>query len=66
MDALVGIDPESDGPARAGRLDVATTHEGVDGLIALPGYPRVGYHGRSAGAQRRWRPPRNRRRARVR
>ena len=32
MGALVGIDPESDGLARAKRLKVATTHEGLDGL----------------------------------
>ncbi|MDX9875088.1 MAG: acetaldehyde dehydrogenase, partial [Spongiibacteraceae bacterium] len=29
MGALVGIDPNSDGLARAGRMGVATTHEGV-------------------------------------
>jgi acetaldehyde dehydrogenase len=33
--AMVGIDPDSDGLARAKRLDVAVTHEGVSGLIAL-------------------------------
>ena len=33
--ALVGIDPASDGLARASRLGVATTHEGVEGLTAL-------------------------------
>ncbi|QNO37367.1 acetaldehyde dehydrogenase (acetylating) [Protaetiibacter sp. SSC-01] len=31
---MVGIDPESDGLARAARLGFATTAEGVDGLIA--------------------------------
>jgi acetaldehyde dehydrogenase len=36
MGAMVGIDPESDGLARAARFGVATTHEGVDGLMALP------------------------------
>jgi len=30
MGAMVGIDPESDGLARAARMGVATTHEGVD------------------------------------
>ena len=30
--AMVGIDPSSDGLARAKRLKVATTHEGLDGL----------------------------------
>ena len=34
MGAMVGIDPASDGLARAARLGVPTTHEGVDGLIA--------------------------------
>lgn len=39
--ALVGIDPDSDGLARAKRLKVPTTHEGVDGLIALPGFEDI-------------------------
>jgi acetaldehyde dehydrogenase len=34
--AMVGIDPESDGLARAARMGVATTHQGVDGLLAMP------------------------------
>lgn len=41
MVALVGIDPESDGLARARRLGVPTTADGVDGLIALPGFDDV-------------------------
>ncbi|MET8977094.1 acetaldehyde dehydrogenase (acetylating) [Streptomyces sp. NPDC004539] len=41
MAALVGIDPESDGLARAARLKVPTTHEGVDGLIAMPGFDEI-------------------------
>jgi acetaldehyde dehydrogenase len=36
MSVMVGIDPESDGLARAQRMDVATTHEGVDGLLQMP------------------------------
>lgn len=36
MGVMVGIDKDSDGLARAQRLNVATTHEGVDGLIAMP------------------------------
>jgi acetaldehyde dehydrogenase len=36
MGAMVGIDAKSDGLARAARLGVATTHEGVDGLMRLP------------------------------
>ena len=35
MGAMVGIDPNSDGLARAARLGVATTHEGVVGLTKL-------------------------------
>jgi acetaldehyde dehydrogenase (acetylating) len=34
MGVMVGIDPASDGLARAARMGVATTHEGVDGLVA--------------------------------
>lgn len=36
MSVMVGIDPESDGLARARRMGVATTHEGIDGLIKMP------------------------------
>lgn len=36
MGAMVGIDPTSDGLARASRLGVETTHEGIDGLIKMP------------------------------
>ncbi|MFK0154752.1 acetaldehyde dehydrogenase (acetylating) [Streptomyces sp. NPDC090493] len=39
--AMVGIDPASDGLARAVRLKVPTTHEGVEGLIALPGFDEI-------------------------
>jgi acetaldehyde dehydrogenase len=41
MAALVGIDPDSDGLARARRLHVPTTHEGVRGLIALDGFADI-------------------------
>ncbi|MFJ2115205.1 MULTISPECIES: acetaldehyde dehydrogenase (acetylating) [unclassified Streptomyces] len=41
MAAMVGIDPDSDGLARARRLKVATTHEGVDGLVALDGFDDI-------------------------
>ena len=34
--AMVGIDPESDGLARAERMGVATTAKGIDGLVQLP------------------------------
>ena len=36
MGALVGIDPDSDGLARAKKLGVATTHEGLEGLTRMP------------------------------
>ena len=36
MAVMVGIDSNSDGLARAQRMGVATTHEGVDGLISMP------------------------------
>jgi glutamate dehydrogenase/leucine dehydrogenase len=35
MAVMVGIDPESDGLARARRMGVATTHEGVGGLMQM-------------------------------
>ncbi|MDI1464337.1 acetaldehyde dehydrogenase (acetylating) [Catellatospora sp. KI3] len=41
MVAMVGIDPESDGLARAARLGVATTAEGVDGLVKMPEFDEV-------------------------
>jgi len=42
MGAMVGIDPNSDGLARAARMGVAVTHEGIDGLRRLPGYGDIG------------------------
>ncbi len=36
MAVMVGIDPESDGLARAKRMGVKTTHEGITGLIEMP------------------------------
>jgi acetaldehyde dehydrogenase (acetylating) len=41
MAAMVGIDPDSDGLARAVRLKVPTTHEGVDGLIGMDGFDDI-------------------------
>ncbi|WAZ25599.1 acetaldehyde dehydrogenase (acetylating) [Streptomyces cinnabarinus] len=41
MGAMVGIDPASDGLARAARLGVPTTYQGVDGLLALPGFDEI-------------------------
>ncbi|MGB3392738.1 MAG: acetaldehyde dehydrogenase (acetylating) [Stenotrophomonas sp.] len=55
MAALVGVDPESDGLARAARMGVATTHEGLDGLRAMPLYKDIGivFDATSAGAHLR-------------
>src|SRR5205807_796989 len=40
--AMAGIDPASDELARAARLGVATTADGVDGLLALPRFGEIG------------------------
>ncbi len=52
MGAMVGVDPASDGLARAARLSVPTTHEGIGGLRRLPNYADVGvvFDATSAGA----------------
>jgi acetaldehyde dehydrogenase len=41
MGAFVGIDPRSDGLERARRLGVPMTAEGVDGLVAMPGFADI-------------------------
>ena len=41
MGAMVGIDPDSDGLARAQRMGVPITSDGVDGLIALDGFEDI-------------------------
>ncbi|MCR4512680.1 acetaldehyde dehydrogenase (acetylating) [Aeromicrobium sp. 50.2.37] len=41
MDVMVGIDPDSDGLARAAKKGVRTTHDGVDGLIAMDGFDDI-------------------------
>ncbi|MFJ7116507.1 acetaldehyde dehydrogenase (acetylating) [Streptomyces albogriseolus] len=53
--AMAGIDPDSDGLARARRLKVATTHEGVEGLVKLDEFADVEivFDATSAGAHRR-------------
>jgi acetaldehyde dehydrogenase len=38
---MVGIDPASDGLARAQRLRVPVTHEGIDGLLRMPEYKDI-------------------------
>ena len=55
MGVMVGIDPQSDGLARAARMGVATTHEGIDGLIAMPEFQDVEivFDATSAGAHKR-------------
>jgi len=52
MGAMVGIDPESDGLARAARMGVATTHEGVEGLVRMPVFADIDFvfDATSAGA----------------
>ena len=39
--ALVGIDPASEGLARAARLGVPTTADGVEGLVAMDGFDDI-------------------------
>ncbi|MEV6139713.1 acetaldehyde dehydrogenase (acetylating) [Nocardia sp. NPDC051990] len=41
MGAMVGIDPESDGLARARRLGVPATADGVEGLLQLPNFDEI-------------------------
>ena len=55
MGVMVGIDPASDGLARAARMGVATTAEGIDGLLAMPEFADVGivFDATSAGAHKR-------------
>src|SRR4051812_37114832 len=58
MAAMVGIAPGSDGLARAARLGVPTTAEGLDGLLAMEGFDEIGDHlrrdvGYGARGQRR-------------
>lgn len=39
---VVGIDPASEGLAMAREHGIATTHDGIDGLKAMPVYPEIG------------------------
>jgi acetaldehyde dehydrogenase len=52
--ALVGIDPESDGLARAEKMGVATTHEGIDGLVKMDVFKEIEFlfDATSAGAHK--------------
>jgi acetaldehyde dehydrogenase len=55
MAAMIGIDPTSDGLARAERLGVPTSSHGIDGLLAMPGFGdiRLVFDATSAGAHAR-------------
>lgn len=50
--AMVGIDPASDGLARAAQHDIATTSEGMQGLLAMPEFAEIDiiFDATSAGA----------------
>lgn len=54
MGAMVGVDPASDGLARAKRLGVATTADGINGLLAMEHFDRIDivFDATSAGAHR--------------
>lgn len=55
MSVLVGIDPNSDGLARASQLGVATTAEGVGGLTRMPEFEdiEIVFDATSAAAHKR-------------
>lgn len=55
MSAMVGIEPQSDGLGRARRMGVATTAEGLEGLLRLPQFEEIGivFDATSAGAHAR-------------
>ena len=52
MGAMVGIDPHSDGLARAARLGVPITSDGIEGLVKLPNFHeiKIVFDATSAGA----------------
>jgi acetaldehyde dehydrogenase len=51
---MVGIDPESDGLARAARMGLATTARGIDGLLEMDEFAEIGvvFDATSAGAHK--------------
>lgn len=55
LTAMVGIDPASEGLARARALGVAVTHDGIDGLVAMPEFAGIDvvFDATSAGAHAR-------------
>ena len=55
MGAMVGIDPASDGRERARRMGVATTAEGIEGVLKVPQFADIDvvFDATSAGAHRK-------------
>lgn len=55
MGAMVGIDPASEGLARAARLGVPTTADGLEGLLHMPDFEEIGlvFDATSAGAHQK-------------
>ncbi|HUG21895.1 acetaldehyde dehydrogenase (acetylating) [Piscinibacter sp.] len=55
MGAMVGVDASSDGLARAGRMGIATTSDGIEGLLKLDVFDKIDivFDATSAGAHRR-------------
>jgi acetaldehyde dehydrogenase len=53
--AMAGIDPDSDGLARARRMGVPTTHDGAQGLAKIPGFAdaKIVFDATSAAAHQR-------------
>jgi acetaldehyde dehydrogenase len=54
MGAMVGVDPASEGLARAARLGVPTTSDGIEGLVKLPVFDDIDlvFDATSAGAHK--------------
>jgi acetaldehyde dehydrogenase len=54
MGAMVGIEPDSDGLARAKKFGFTTTHEGLDGLTKMPEWKDIAlvFDATSAGAHK--------------
>ena len=54
MSAMVGIDPDSDGLARAERMGIPATHQGLEGLMAMEHFDEIDivFDATSAGAHK--------------